>query len=322
MLVLALLAGLVPGLLQAAPASLDRRDAAPTAVSLSSIRATFSPAAIFARMAYCETTAVAAMNCGTPCDAVDAIGAVVTQLGGDGSATPFYYVAAGKDGVLYVAHEGTDPIHLYAALVRSSFQPLILGCSESVLNDAELELTPANKSFFPAAKAANVHSGFQQTFIRTASAILAAAESAVRGGTTEVVVTGHSLGAALATMTGAYLRSSLPSSVHVRVVGFGMPRSGDQAWADYVDATVPVTFLNNQHDPVPDLPFIDWGYHHSSGEVHITGDPSADFVACPGQDNPSSECSTDNGLDISILNHLGPYFDDISFGTLECAFSL
>ena len=41
-----------------------------------------------------------------------------------------------------------------------------------------------------------------------------------------VTVVGHSLGAALALLDGAYLAMRLPSEISVTVVGYGMPRVG------------------------------------------------------------------------------------------------
>lgn len=138
-----------------------------------------------------------------------------------------------------------------------------------------------------------------------------------------MVVTGHSLGAALALLDLVYLQLHLPSGTRVSMVGYGMPRVGNRAFADYVDAmhsadsVMPtVTHINNKKDPVPIVPGRFMGFAHPAGEVHIQHDLSGAWVACPGQDNPSPLCSVGDAHNVvqsNILDHMGPY-DDIFMG--------
>ena len=95
-----------------------------------------------------------------------------------------------------------------------------------------------------------------------------------------VTITGHSLGAALALLDGVYLPLHLPAITSVRMIGYGMPRVGNAAFADYVDTSLAlmVTRVNNRKDPVP-----------------IVGD-------------------VPNVLDGNILDHLGLYDDNIIMG--------
>jgi hypothetical protein len=133
----------------------------------------------------------------------------------------------------------------------------------------------------------------------------------------------HLVGAAVATMTGALIKTSVDPSVSVTVSGFGLPRGGNQAWADFLDnqvrlpfspsntrsfiglfQQVGVTFMTNQNDPVPTVPPRFLGFAHSSGEIHIVDDTQKNFVACPGQDN--TNCATGNSvLSVSVSNHKG-----------------
>ncbi|KAK0188490.1 alpha/beta-hydrolase [Armillaria mellea] len=89
---------------------------------------------------------------------------------------------------------------------------------------------------------------------------------------------------------------------------------GNQAFADYVDANVNVSHVNNKKDPVPILPWREIGYHHCSGEKHITD--SNEWVNCPGQDNPDEQCivgEVGNLLESNATDHSGPY-DGIILG--------
>ena len=84
-----------------------------------------------------------------------------------------------------------------------------------------------------------LHDGFQDTQSRTADVILSTVQSALADtGYTQVLVTGHSLGAAIASLDAVMLRMALPSSVTVDSVVFGLPRVGNQDWANLVDSLV------------------------------------------------------------------------------------
>jgi hypothetical protein len=281
----------------------DEATGTPTPVSLATVNSTLLRPAQFARAAYCGSAQLTNWTCGAPCDALKDI--TFLQSGGDQGAIPLYYIAHDADQQqLVVAHEGTDPVKFL-----------------SILNDAQFGLVALNQSRFPqnANGSIQVHSGFQETFERTADGLLAGVKAGLAAtGVSKIAVTGHSLGAALATMTGMMIKDAVDPSVAVTVTTFGLPRGGNPAWADFLDNNLGVTFVTNQHDPVPIVPPKALGFQHSSGEVHITDDTQQNLVACPGQDNIN--CSTGNSLiEFDIVNHLGPYFDDITFGSPQCA---
>lgn len=127
-----------------------------------------------------------------------------------------------------------------------------------------------------------------------------------------VLVTGHSLGAAVASLDAAMLRMALPDDVQVDSVVFGLPRVGNQEWADLFDTLVSTSYIQirnirltirthqipnfihvtNQNDPVPNVPPHALDFEHPSGEVHITSvddtTGNATMVACSGQENQVS----------------------------------
>jgi len=82
-------------------------------------------------------------------------------------------------------------------------------------------------------------------------------------------------------MTGLFIKNNVDPSVEVTVTGFGLPRGGNKAWADFLDQNVrlrrlspsvtrssfvqsPVTFMSNQNDPVPAVPprFLGFQVHY------------------------------------------------------------
>jgi predicted lipase len=117
----------------------------------------------------------------------------------------------------------------------------------------------------------------------TVPAILSAVQNTLSTkGLSTVTIVGHSLGAALALLNGVFLSLQLPENVTVKVTSYGMPRVGNQAFADFVDSKLSgrVTHVNNQEDPVPVVPGEFLGFHHPSGEIHIQD--SGAWDACPG----------------------------------------
>ncbi|KAJ8695542.1 hypothetical protein PTI98_008138 [Pleurotus ostreatus] len=270
---------------------------------------------------------VTSWSCGPPCDDIGK-GVEVIQAGGDDGLVPMYFVA--HDPIaesIVVAHQGTDPDNIL-----------------SIINDAQILLKDLNSTRFPSAgDSVKVHDGFQKTFERTADGVLSGVQRGLAANNVnKVVVTGHSLGAAIAVMDAMMLKEILGSSVEITTTVFGLPRGGNEEWANFVDQTLgsSLTHVTNQDDPVPILPPRLIGYQHPQGEIHINavdgnGD-ATDIVACPGQENEvrkalvlwmvtsshlgMQNCSEGNNIlfDHSVANHAGPYIDNISFGGDAC----
>ena len=119
---------------------------------------------------------------------------------------------------------------------------------------------------------------------RTATTVLSYVQQTLSAHSTlSVAIVGHSLGAALSLLDGVYLSLHLGASVNVRVIGYGMPRVGNQDFANWVDSHLggQVTHINNKGDPIPIVPGRFLGFHHASGEVHITD--SGTWENCPGE---------------------------------------
>ncbi|SJL12042.1 uncharacterized protein ARMOST_15461 [Armillaria ostoyae] len=276
-------------------------------VNSAALTSAFSRPAFFSRVAYCSSDSVTNFGCGAPCDALDADSVEILATGGDGGTVPRFVIAHDKStNSIVVAHQGTDPENIL-----------------SILNDAEFVPTPIDTEFFPSAggKDIEVHSGFLSTFSRTASTVLSTVRSAITStGAETLVLTGHSLGAALATLDALMFNDAL-TNVSIQTTTFGSPRVGNQAFADFVDASLSsrgFARITNKADPVPHLPPLALDFVHAEGEVHL-GDVGA--VLCEGQENKSDACADGVGL-LAIADgvgdHLGPYFDGISFGQDEC----
>lgn len=258
----------------------------------------FKPFTFYAATAYCNPSTTVNWSCGGNCNSNPGFKPVAS--GGDGSSVQFWYV--GYDPTLktiIVAHQGTDTSKL-----------------EADLTDTDFFLTSLDSSLFPGVSSSvEVHNGFASEQAKTASAVLAAVQKGMsQFGATKVTIVGHSLGAALALLDSVYLPLHLPAGTTFQSVTYGLPRVGNQAFADYVDGHQHLTHINNKKDPIPIVPGRFLGFHHPSGEVHIMSDNS--WVSCPGQDNTSSQCEVGdvpNIFESSPGDHSGPY-DGVHMG--------
>lgn len=251
----------------------------------------------FARASFCTAPAITAWKCGGACEANPETQAIVA--GGDDGAIPGFFVAFDPPtNSVVVAHQGTTKKNIL-----------------SVLNDLDLRLVQAPEGRFPGATEAKakVHAGFLATFERTADQVMAAVKQGIaEKGAKNVIVTGHSLGSAVSLLDTMFLRTNLPADVTVQSMLFGLPRVGNQAWADWIDKSIrpgdKFNFVVNGADPVPKIPPVEIFYRHPAGEIFQRNSTSGalDTLSCPGQENEN--CSTGiSVLDSSPDFHKGAY---------------
>ncbi|KAJ7022004.1 alpha/beta-hydrolase [Mycena alexandri] len=258
--------------------------------------------AAFAAAAYCVR--VGLWNCGDACEKIPDTQLVFTI--GDDAATPDVYVAYSQSrNQIIVGHEGTDPSQILSVENDIHFSPTPL-------------LTVLNVAGTP--EGVEVHNGFQTAWVQTSTLVLGAVKQVqAQVPDASVLVTGHSLGAAISLLDAIFLKQQLPSNTSIQVVGFGRPRVGNPAFANWVDSMFGAnnTFVVSRDDPVPHVPLLAQGFQHASGEVWIKDNTTT--LACDGQENPN--CSDSIGvLDATtgISDHLGPYFG-VNMGHASCA---
>ncbi|KAF8278644.1 alpha/beta-hydrolase [Clavulina sp. PMI_390] len=215
--------------------------------------------------------------------------------------------------VISPRYVGYDPTYLNAIVV--AHQGTDVTQVVSILSDLDFILTPLNPVLYPGLPSTLLaHSGFQGSHDRSALDVLAAVQRAMTAtNSTHVVITGHSLGAAIALLDALYLPLHLPSGTTFSTAVFGLLRVGNPAFASYVDAHVTnFAHITNKKDVIPTLPPRLLGYAHPSNEKHIvtSGLDDGDWYACLGQDNTNVNCST--GAVPTVLmgvksDHNGPY---------------
>jgi predicted lipase len=134
-----------------------------------------------------------------------------------------------------------------------------------------------------------VHKGFWRAYLEVRGEVLLTIKAMLASySQLKIFVTGHSLGAALATLCAADIRLSLPiSNSNIQVLVYASPRVGNKMFASVYASlgmrTERVTFLG---DPVGQIPPRIAGYVHVGTEKYLFRDK---FYTCVEADD--LECS-------------------------------
>ncbi|KAK0635336.1 putative triacylglycerol lipase precursor, partial [Bombardia bombarda] len=156
-----------------------------------------------------------------------------------------------------------------------------------------------------------IHTGFATGWAEVSANVTKAVAAAKAANPSyQLVVTGYSLGGAIATLAAAYLRKG---GYAADLYTFGCPRVGNDVFAAYVTGQAGAEYrVTHTDDPVPRLPPIIFNYRHTSPEYWLTDDAEMPTVAevevCPGYANTSCNAGT-TGLDTDAH---GQYFGQIS----------
>jgi hypothetical protein len=154
-----------------------------------------------------------------------------------------------------------------------------------------------------------VHSGFLSGYNLVASSVRNAVQTLkAKYRTARLIVTGHSLGGALAILCTADLKN-LFGTVDLTYT-FGQPRVGNQAFANWFQATHPNIYrLIDYADIVPHLPPSNLGFLHSSHQVwyqrgmisYQLCDPEA--ATCANSIGTTNYSTDDHNLDNYLKLH-------------------
>jgi predicted lipase len=119
--------------------------------------------------------------------------------------------------------------------------------------------------------------------------------------TAQIRVTGHSLGAAVAQLTGMRL---VRAGINVdNMINFGMPRVGDKEYAEFSNKTWPNQWrMTHNADIIPHVPPRDWpfSYHHTIREVYE--DKHGNYTICD-ESGEDKHCNDSHTL-YTITDHL------------------
>jgi hypothetical protein len=174
----------------------------------------------------------------------------------------------------------------------------------------DMNLTPAitgENNFLAQYPNASVHEGFLKYYLEQQKEILETIQNMIRSSQfAEIIFVGHSLGGAAATLA-ALDASSYFKNQRISLYTYGEPRSGNQAFANAVNA---IKFRKSFRvvygmDPVPHVPLRDenlnifppfpkitpYNYHHRKNEVFIENDGMYTIKTCNDELDEDKNCS-------------------------------
>jgi hypothetical protein len=151
----------------------------------------------------------------------------------------------------------------------------------------------------------SVHSGFWGAYQEMKPAMLSGLATAFSdSGARTLIVTGHSLGAAMAELAALDLKLNVYPDKYYASYTQGTPRPGNPAFADLYSANIDASFREiHQADVVPHLPPMLLGFQHGPTEVWF--DEAFDsYQVCSGSDGEDSSCSDSLSFPVSVSDHL------------------
>jgi len=233
-------------------------------------------------ISYCPQSAVQAWSCPNCDQGLSSPNVFVTS---DTEALQAF-VTDNQADTIFVVFKGTDPLSW-----------------ASWISDLDFPTTPAPDLCPNCA----VHEGFQGDFLDEQDPVLKALQARMANlPNAQIVVTGHSLGAAIAQLFAIHLVNDY--NIHPTVYTFGNPRVGNPDFAATYNNLIPQSFrVNNNCDIVPHVPPESFGFEHAGTVVWCTDDTNCDVMW--GQENDGGFLHTsilDHGhyLGINYLNYI------------------
>lgn len=157
------------------------------------------------------------------------------------------------------------------------------------IKDFEIWQTPVP---YKGCSGCNVEHGFYSVWNAAQAEVLAhLAKIGCADGsdTNNLYVTGHSLGAAVASIA-MFLLEEQGYQVR-RSLTFEAPRAGDaayaQAFGDHFARRIPVFRITHSQDPVVHVPMESLGYRHTITEVFYPGNNASNYKICSGEEDPT-----------------------------------
>ncbi|KAH6719651.1 lipase [Leptodontidium sp. MPI-SDFR-AT-0119] len=249
-----------------------------------------------AAAAYCnsETSLVGSkISCGSSaCPAVAANSVTnYAYLGFDQSQVEGYVGIDSANKAIVISYKGSKSFANFVAdllVPKESCSDLVSGCK--------------------------LHQGFSYAWGDVKSNTMAAVKKAKAAYPSyTIVLTGHSLGGAVATIAAAYLRKAgYPCDIY----SYGSPRVGNEAFVNFVSAQAGAHYrVTHTDDPVPRYPGRILGFYHTSpefwlstGSAKTTSYALSDIKVCTGTTNGNCNAGTSSVL---FTSH-SYYFQDVS----------
>lgn len=210
-----------------------------------------------------------------------------------------------------VLYDAKSDLQGYVGILKSTKTIYVVfrGSSSKLNWMADFEVTKRQYDTYPECKC-KVHHGFYDATENLKDYVIKSVrEIKEKTGYSSVIVTGHSLGAAIAQLIGMELSAI---DIKNQIYNFGQPRVGDDKYALFVNVISEelVRFTHNK-DMVPHIPPREMGYLHSCREVF---EGANGYIAeCSSSECEDSKCADQYRLSQTNTEdhmiYLGHYLD-------------
>ncbi|KAI8367850.1 lipase [Choanephora cucurbitarum] len=259
--------------------SLSERDSSATAATEEQLRI-LKKHAMIASGAYCVAT-IPTWSC-TRCKQAVSDGKIVKTFKTPLTDTNGFVMTSVNDKTIYLSFRGSIS-------------------SRNWMTNFNYRLTS-----FSGVPGAKVHSGFYNALKDSSKTYLPVVKSLLSSNPQyKIVVTGHSLGGALALLAGVDLLASESNitSDNLMIVTYGGPRVGNRKFAEFVEkSNVPVLRSVNQLDPIPQAPPRVSGFVHAGVEAWRRSTNSV--VVCNSRIESTSCSNTVAAIANNMADHL------------------
>lgn len=160
-----------------------------------------------------------------------------------------------------------------------------------------------------------VHQGFQASYNAVSSAAIAAVKKEMSNGNPSFIITGHSLGAAIASIAASSFASQ---GIQPTVYTYGEPRNGNAAFTDYINGLIsPEEYFRVTHsnDGVPQIPPTLLGFQHHGTEYWQSSNTSntpETVLRCEG--NEPANCNNGEAPGDNPINRAHISYSDALIG--------
>ncbi|EGF77492.1 hypothetical protein BATDEDRAFT_91713 [Batrachochytrium dendrobatidis JAM81] len=264
---------------------------------------------MYSAAAYCDSVIVRQQwSCDTYCASASSNTQVV-EVFGDGESGVGFLGVQSSAKIIVAAFRGSNDagdwsINLNFILKPAAWLSTAWGSSSSVRF--------MNGSNFQAPNNAKVHAGFQNSYMVAREEVLTVIQQTVaKYPDYQIIFTGHSLGAAVASLAAVdYIDKNPSDSSKVSLYTYGSPRIGNKAFADWY-STIPFRGLfriTRTKDPVPHLPPQAFTYRHFKQEYLIDADGNTKSCTNNGDAGETSDCADVDYFPPQIRQHLTGYY--------------
>jgi len=168
---------------------------------------------------------------------------------------------------------------------------------------------------------AKVHTGFLGAYNVVADTTLSTVKSQLAlYPAYAVVVTGHSLGGAVASLAAISIKAANPSAP-LKLYTYGQPRVGNAEFSSFVEKSIGASNIYravHTYDGVPTILFKSLGYRHFATEYWNFVDPArpSSVKKCSGGDDPT--CSDSIASTFINLAHISYFGQAMALNPLLC----